>query len=97
MTQKARLSKPLITNSDSSQYDLADTYLSRIFSDENNGYSDVSVTQSSENFCEHLDLDKKDLNEQFISDKSLFFFSDPSKHCDPNETSHDFHVFSVRI
>ena len=51
MIQKAKLSKPPITNSDSSQYDLVDTFLSRIFSDENNGYSDVSMTQSSENIC----------------------------------------------
>ena len=37
MTQKTKLSKHRITNSVSSEYDLADTFLSRIFSDENNG------------------------------------------------------------
>ena len=78
MTQKAKLSKPPITNSVSSEYDLADTFLSRIFSDENHGYSDVSMTQSSENICENLDVDKKDLNRQFISETSQFP-SDASK------------------
>ena len=34
LTQKAKLSKPPITNSVSSKYDLADTFLSRIFSDQ---------------------------------------------------------------
>ena len=33
MTQKVKLSKPPITNSVSSEYALADTFLSRIFSD----------------------------------------------------------------
>ena len=47
MTQKAKLSKPPITNSVLSECDLADTFLSRTFSDEKNGYSDVSITQSS--------------------------------------------------
>ena len=93
MTQKAKLSKPPITNSVSSEYDLADTFLSRIFSDENNGYSDVSMTQSSENICENLDVDKKDLNGQFISDKRKFSF-DPFKDYDFNETSHNFQLFS---
>ena len=37
MTQRAKLSKPPITNSVSSEYHLADTFLSRIFSNENNG------------------------------------------------------------
>ena len=59
MTQKVKLSKPPTTNSVSSKYDLADTFLSRILSDENNGYSDVCMTQSSENICENLDVDKK--------------------------------------
>ena len=86
MTQKAKLSKPPITNSVSSQYDLADTFfLSRTFSDENNGYSGVSMTRSSETICKNLDLDKKDLNGQVISDKSQFSF-DPSKDYDFNET-----------
>ena len=74
MTQKAKLSKPPITNSVSSEYNLADTFLSRIFSDENNGYNDVFMTQSSENICENLNVDKKDLNGQVIPDKSLIFF-----------------------
>ena len=51
MTQKAKLFKPSITNSVSFEYDLADTFLSRMYSDENNGYSYVSMTQSSENIC----------------------------------------------
>ena len=51
MTQKAKLSKPPITNSDSSEYDLVDTFFPRLFSDVNNGYSDTSMTQSSENTC----------------------------------------------
>ena len=59
MTQEANLSKRPITNSISSEYDLANTFLSQIFSDENNGYSGVSMTQSSENICESLDVDKK--------------------------------------
>ena len=62
--KKAKLSKPLITNSVSSEDNLADTFLSRIFSDGNNGYSDVSMTQSSENVCENLEVDKEDLNGQ---------------------------------
>ena len=70
-----------------SEYDLADTFVSGIFSDVNNGYSDVSITQSSESFCENLDVDKK------ISDKSQYS-SDPCKNYDFNETSHDFQVFS---
>ena len=65
LTQKAKLSKPPITNSVSSEYDLADTFLFRIFSDENNGYSDVSMTQFSKNICH-----KKDSNGQVISDKN---------------------------
>ena len=65
-------------NSVSSEYDLADTFLSRIFSDENNGYSNVSMTQFSENVFEILEVDKKDLNGQFISDKSQLS-SNPSK------------------
>ena len=75
------------------EYGQADTFLSRIFSHENNGYSDVSMTQSSENICENLDVDKKYLNGQFISDKSQFS-SDPSKDYEFYETSHDFQVFS---
>ena len=59
MTQIAKLSKTSITNSVSSEYDLADSFLSRIFSDEKNGYSDVSMTQPSENICENLEVDKK--------------------------------------
>ena len=39
-----------------------------------------------------MDVDKKDLNGQVISDKSLFS-SDPSKDYSFNETSHDFQVF----
>ena len=93
MTQKGKLSKPPITNSVSSEYNLADTFLSRIFSDENNGCSDVSMTQPSENICENLDVDKTDLNGQFISDKSQFS-SDPTKDYDFYETPHDFQVFS---
>ena len=93
MTQKAKLSKPSITNTVSSEYDLADTFLSRKFSDENNGYNDVSMTQSSENICKNLDVDKKDLNGHVISDKSQFS-SDPSKDYDFSETSHNFQVFS---
>ena len=88
MKQKAKLSKPPITNSVSSQYDLADSILSRLFSDENNDYSDVSMTQSSEQFSENLDL-----NGRGISDKS-HFSPDPSKDYDFNETSHDNQVFS---
>ena len=50
ITQKVKLSKPLSQILfHSSEYDLTDTFSSRIFSDENNGYSDVSMTQSSEN------------------------------------------------
>ena len=41
------------------------------------------MTQSSENICENLDVHKKDLNGQVISDKSQFS-SDPS---------HDFQIF----
>ena len=93
MTRQAKLSKFPITNSVSYEYDLADTFLSRIFSDENNGYSDVSMTQSSENNCENLEVDKKDLNGPVISDKSQFS-SDPSKDYDFYETYHDFQVFS---
>ena len=93
MTQRAKLSKPPITNSVSSEYDLTDTFLSRIFLDENNGYSDVPMTQSVENVCENLEVDKKDLNRQFLSSKSQFS-SDPSKDYDLIETSHDFQVFS---
>ena len=59
MTQKAKLSKPSITNSVSFEYDLTDTFLSRIFGDENNDYSYASMTQSSENIRENLDVDKK--------------------------------------
>ena len=44
MTQRGKLSKPPITNSVSPEYDLADSFLSQIFSDENNGYSDVPMT-----------------------------------------------------
>ena len=51
------------------------------------------MTQSSENICEHLDVDKKDLNGQVVSDESKFF-SDPSKDYDFNETSQDLQVFS---
>ena len=69
MTQKAKLSEPPITNYVSSEHDLADTFLSQTFSDENNNYSDVPMTQSSENICENLDVDKH-LNKQVISDKS---------------------------
>ena len=43
MAQIVKLSEHSFTNSVSSEYDLADT-LSRIYSDENNGYSDVSMT-----------------------------------------------------
>ena len=93
MTQKAKLSKPPITNSVSSEYDLADTFLSRIFSDENNGYSDVSMTQSSENVFETLVVNKKDSNGQFISDTSQFS-SNPSKDYGFYETSQDFQVFA---
>ena len=57
-----------------------------------NPYSDVSMTQSYENICENLDVDKKDLNGQVISDKSQFSF-DPSKDYD-YETLYDFQVFS---
>ena len=91
MAQRAKFSKPPITNSVSSEYNLADTFLSRIFSDENNGCSDVSMTQSSENICENLEVYKKDLNGQFISDKRQFS-SDPFKDYDFYETSHDFQV-----
>ena len=51
------------------------------------------MTQSFENVCENLDVDKKKLNGHVISDKSQFP-SDPSKDYDLNETSHDFQVFS---
>ena len=52
------------------------------------------MTQSSENICENLvDVDKKYLNGQDISDKSQFS-SDPAKDYDFNETSRDFQVFS---
>ena len=55
------------------------------------------MTQPSENICKNLDVDKKDLNGQFISDYSKFS-SDPSKDYDFYETLHDFQVFSrVRI
>ena len=40
-----------------------------------------------------MDVDKKDLNGQVISDNSQFS-SDPSKDYDLNETSHYFQVFS---
>ena len=79
---KAKLSKSPMTNSVSSEYD---SFLSRIFSDENNGDSDVSTTQSSQNICENLDVDKKDLNGQVMSDKSQFS-SGPSTDYDFNET-----------
>ena len=36
------------------------------------------MTQSSENICDNLDVDKKDLNGQVISDNSQFSY-DPSK------------------
>ena len=39
-----------------------------------------------------MDVDKKDLNGQFISDKSQFS-SDPCKDYDFHETSDDFQVF----
>ena len=74
-----------ITNSLSSEYDLADSFLSRIFSDENNGFCNVSTTLSSGKICEDLDLDKKDLNGRVRSDKSQFS-SDPSKDYSFNET-----------
>ena len=74
MTQKDELSKSLITNSISSEYDLADSFFGGFF-------------------CENLDVDKKDLNGQVISDKSQFS-SDPFKEYDFNETSHGFQVFS---
>ena len=51
------------------------------------------MTQSSENICENVDVDKKDLNEQVISDKSRFS-SDSFKDYDFTEISHDFQVFS---
>ena len=86
---RAKLSIPLITKSVSSAYDLADTFLSQIFSDENNGYSDVSKIQFSENICENLDVDKKDSNGQFTSDKSQFS-SDLSKEYNLYETTYDF-------
>ena len=92
MTKKAKLYKSPITNSVPSEHDLADTFLSRIFSDKNNDYSDVSLTQSSENICENLDVDRKHLNGQVVSDKSQFS-SDPSKVYDFYETLHDFQVF----
>ena len=49
----------------------------------------------SENICENLDVDKKDLNGKVIHvfDKSQCSF-DPSKDYDFNETSHDFQVLS---
>ena len=50
------------------------------------------MTQSSENICENLDVDKKDLNKHFTSDKCQFS-SDPSKDYYFYETSHDFQVF----
>ena len=53
----------------------------------------MSLRHSPENVCENLKVDKKDLNEEVISDKSQFS-SDPSKDYDLNETSHDFQVFS---
>ena len=93
MTQKIRLSKSPITNSVSSEYDLAHTFLSRVFSDENNGYTDVSMTQPPENICENLDVNIKDSNGQIISYKNQFS-CDHSKDYDCNETSHDFQVFS---
>ena len=51
------------------------------------------MAQSSENICENLDVDIKDINGQVISDKSQFYL-DPSKDYDFNETSHDFQIFS---
>ena len=77
MTQKAKQSKPPITNSVSSEYDLAARFIFfQIFSHENNGSRDVSMTQTSKNICENLDVDKKDLNGQVISEqKSIFFLS----------------------
>ena len=51
------------------------------------------MTQSSENICENLDVDKKDLNGKVISDKNEFSF-DPSKDYGFNETSHNVQVFS---
>ena len=51
------------------------------------------MTQSSENICKKMNVGKKDLNGQFISDKNQFSFG-PSTDYDFYEPSHDFQVFS---
>ena len=94
MTQKNKYAKFPITNSVSSEYGLANIFLSQISFDENNGFSDVSMTQYSEKIFEVLDLDQKGLNGQVMSDKSQFS-CDPSKDYDFNETSQDRQVFSL--
>ena len=51
------------------------------------------MNQASENIFENLNVDKKDLNGQVITDISQFS-ADPFKDYDFKETSHDFQVFS---
>ena len=53
------------------------------------------MTQFSENICENLDENKKDLNGQVISDKSQFS-SDPSKDYGFYGLLHDFEDFSCK-
>ena len=58
-----------------------------------NGYSGVSMTQSSENIYEHFDVDKKIQMDRLYLTKVNFYLIH-LRIIILNETSHDFQVFS---